>query len=514
MNELSKYKTKPYQHQLDCLQKHGQKRAFALLAEMGTGKTWIIINNAADLWASGELDACLIFAPNGVHSNWTERELPKHMPDWVNYKAASWVSGAKKADKEALEALYDLPEDGSRRLRILTMNWEALQSKRGFEEAKRFANSSGKLMIVADESSCIKNPAAARTKALMELRKFSHYRRTMDGTPINNSPFDTFAPFTFLDPTILGTTSFYSFKAEYAEMLHDGDPRLEAIKKKITNGGTRRSPTPQIVATGSDGRPKYRNLPKLTRLIEPHSFRVLKKDCLDLPEKIYKTVLFDLTKEQKAIYDKAKDECRLVLEGEETPFNKLVAVTKLAQITSGYYVHPLSNVPVRIEGDNPKLDCLSDRVHHIVGDLGEKVIIWARYRIEIEDIVKRLKKDGFNDIVEYHGGTSDVERSENIDAFMNGSANIFVGNQQAGGTGITLTSASYMIYFSNNFSLRDRLQSEDRAHRIGQDKNVTYINLAAKGTIDEGVIRALESKKDIADIIIDKGFALLNGVPF
>ena len=100
------------------------------------------------------------------------------------------------------------------------------------------------------------------------------------------------------------------------------------------------------------------------------------------------------------------------------------------------------------------------------------------------------------------------DRIDAIEAFERGEADVFVGNQQAGGTGITLVAASYVIYFSNNFSLRDRLQSEDRAHRIGQTKNVTYINIAAKGTIDEAVIKALTSKKDVADTIIDKGLKL------
>ena len=496
---LSKFKTQPYRHQLECLNKFGRQQAFALLAEMGTGKTWIVINNIADLWSSEDCDAVLVLAPNGVHTNWTRLELPKHMPDWVRYRAAAWVSTPNKKEKEDLESLFSNP--GSGELRILTMNHEALQTKRGIEFAERFCMTGRRVMIVADESDAYKNPTAARTKALMKLRRLSYWRRIMSGTPINNAPFDAFSQFSFLDEHILGTTSFYAFKAEYAEMLQQGNPLLEAIKKR---SGSRF--TPQVVARGVGGRPKYRNLEKLSKLIAPHSFRVLKKDCLDLPDKIYKTLVFSMTREQIEIYKKAEQECRLVFMNEETPFNKLVAVTKLAQITSGYYIHPLSEEPVRIEGDNPKLDLLVERVQKIV-EAGEKVIIWARYRIEIEDIVARLRAEGIES-VEYHGGVKKGDRVDAIEAFERGSASVFVGNQQAGGTGITLVAASYVIYFSNNFSLRDRLQSEDRAHRIGQKKNVTYINIAAKGTIDEVVIRALTNKKDVADTIIDRGLAL------
>lgn len=591
--QLGKFKTKPFDHQLVCLNKHGRSQTFALLAEQGTGKTWIIINNAADLWASGDCDALFVLAPNGVHTNWTRLEFPRHMPDWVRWRAADWVTNGNKKEQAAIESLYDDTAGG---LRVLTMNWEALQTKKGFAAAERFCRCSRRLMIACDESDSAKNPKALRTKALMKLKKYSYWRRIMTGTMINNSPFDAFSQYSFLDESILGTTSYYAFKAEYAEMLPEDDYLLghiigkkikmdygsqEMIKANIheiflilkANGrqtltdvglamlqanesgnykgilscneqlrqmfapgvsskksrclflmaendqclaghlrrvATAMSPgrLPQIVEQDKKtGRPKYRNLDKLSALIAPHSFRVLKKDCLDLPDKIYKTLFFDLTKEQKIVYKKAEDECRIVFEGEETPFAKLVAVTKLAQITSGYYIHPLADEPVRIKGENPKLDLLAERVNKIV-EAEEKVIIWARYRIEIEDIVQRLKAEGHN-CAQYHGGINKVDRTTAIENFEHGSVSVFVGNQKAGGTGITLIAASYVIYFSNDFSLRARLQSEDRAHRIGQTKNVTYINIVGKDTIDEVVTYALLNKQDVAETIVDKGFKLL-----
>jgi len=594
---INRFRNKPYKHQAECLIKFGRKPYFALLAEMGTGKTFIIINNVADLWSSKDCDALLVIAPNGVHTNWTTIELPKHMPEWVRWRSAAWTANPNKREKAEIENLYN-PADGE--LRVFTMNWEALQTKKGLQAAERFCNCSGRLMIVADESDSAKNPQAERTKSLMKLKKFSSWRRIMTGTPINNSPFDAFSQFSFLSEDILGTTSFFAFKAEYAELMSQdhglmkhivenktrlsaGDRSMltqsvqevykriaenkreelielaleamqadnadnedaiiekfakmksmfssapnpkktqtlqwmakaeEIIMKHKRNIQSYKNPhrLPQIVDKDKTGKPKYRNLDKLARLIAPHSFRVLKSECLDLPEKIYKTMIFSMTEKQIEVYKKAEEECRLLFEGEETPFVKLVAVTKLAQITSGYYIHPLADEPVRIEGENPKLDLLAERVLKIVEN-GSKVIVWARYRIEIEDIVARLKKEGLTtdrDIVEYHGGVNKDDRKEAIERFERGEASIFVGNQQAGGTGITLVAAEYVIYFSNNFSLRDRLQSEDRAHRIGQTKNVTYINIAAKGTIDEAVIRALMNKKDIADTIIDEGLKLFS----
>lgn len=529
-----KFKTQPYKHQLECLKKFGRTPAFALLAEMGTGKTWIIINDMAGLWTENKCDGVLVFAPNGVHSNWTRLEIPKHMPDDVSYICVAWSANPKVYERIFLTAIlnpFPIPVLNKLNkkitsfidqtiifskaigksdcpipmlkpdLRILTMNWEALQNKKGMDVAYQFAKSCKQLMIVCDESDSIKNPRAKRTQNLMFLKRFAKWKRIMTGTSINNSPFDAFSQFNFLDEDILGTTSFYAFKAQYAEMLHPSNTLVKSIRARASLRGV-----PQIVARGIGNRPKYKNLDKLSKLIAPHSFRVLKEDCLDLPEKIYKTLLFDLTPQQKAIYKKAKVECRLVFENEETPFTKLVAITKLAQITSGYYIHPLSDEPIRIEGKTPKLDLLIERVTKIV-EAGGKVIIWARYRIEIADIVARLKEAEISG-VQYHGGIKKKAREEAIDEFENGETQVFVGNPQAGGMGITLVGASYVIYFSNDFSYRKRAQSEDRSHRIGQKKNVTYINIAAKHTIDELVIDALLNKKDIADTIIDRGMEL------
>lgn len=467
-------------------------------AEMGTGKTWMMINDMAAKWGESECDAVLVLAPNGVHRAWHHIEIPTHMPTWVHYKSVEWLSTAKKEYKKQLEEIFTVYE--SRPLRILTMNWEALQSKRGYDFAERFCSSFSKVMIICDESDAIKNPKAARTKALFKLKPYSKYRRIMTGTMINNSPFDAFTQLTFLDENILGTSSFYSFKAEYAEMLQDNNPLLQSIRSKMS-GGLRSYGTPQIVAKNMDGTPIYKNLDKLNAIIKKHCYRVTKKDCLDLPEKIYKTVYFDLTPEQLVIYKQAKEECRLVFQSDTTTFNKLVAFGKLSQITSGYYCHPLSEEPVRIQGPTPKLDLLVDHVLKVV-ESGEKIIVWAKYRVEIQDIYDRLKDKKIS-IVQYHGGTTTESRNHAIKSFEQGDAQVFLGNPQAAGIGITLVAASYVIYFSNSFSLRNRLQSEDRAHRIGQTKNVTYINLAAKDTIDEDIIASLGNKKSIADSIID-----------
>lgn len=518
------FKTKPYQHQLDFLHLHGAKPHAFLSAEMGTGKSWCIINNMALLWRMGLLDTVVVFAPNGVHTNWTKIELPKHMPAWVDWKAAAWVSGMNKGDTRKFESIFmEEPRDDPsemKQLRILCVNWETLDHLTGRKMLDRFTLNAPKLMMVGDEpSGYVKNPSSARFKALLKLKYRTKFRRMMDGTPITQGPFDAFAPYNFLNKTILGE-SYVAFKAEYAEMIpkevvgydDDGNKVMvpnPLIKSIMDRNGSKR--VPQIVQKGAGGQPKYKNLDKLQRILAPHTFRVLKRDCLDLPEKIYKQAFFELTPQQRVAYKKAEDELRVVYQNQEASFAKLAAVTKLAQITRGFFIHPDAQEPVRIEGPNPAMELLVDRVDAITR-AGGKVIVWARFHAELEEIERSL---AHHHTVSYHGRVKRRDREDAKVEFQEGEATVMIAQQQAGGTGVTWTAARETIYFSNTFSLRDRLQSEDRNHRIGQAANVTYTDLIASGTIDERIWRALAAKKDVADLINGDGAGILNDdLPF
>lgn len=588
------FKNKPYKHQLEYHNRYARREAFALLADMGTGKTFMVINNIAELYSSGDCDSVLVFAPNGVHLNWTLIELKKHMPDFVEYNAVAWQSNHTASYKKKLDSIF-VPQNG--KLRIFTMNWEALQNKNGFDAAMKFCKTSGKLFIAADESHFIKSPSSKRTKALMDLKPYSKYRRIMTGTPTDGCPFDFYSQFAFLDESILQANSFYSFKAEYAEMLSSEHRLMQKFAKEKTpwnygeiqtikqnvliaheilkrssddqiyshsynlinlvesgeyakiqdviekirncfnpnvvheskttvlksfnvistvianhNARVAKASTsrrmPQIVDRTDDGKKKYKNIDKLIKLMQPHSYRVLKSECLDLPDKIHKNVFFQLTSEQRKVYNKIEDELRIEFEGQETVINKLTAITKLSQVTSGYFISPLNPLPIKIAGDNPKSKALLECIESIINE-GNKVIIWARFTQEIKDIIEILKNEKISH-VKYYGEISKAERLEAIESFENGDAKVFVGNAKAGGTGITLVSASYVIYYSNDYSLTARSQSEDRAHRIGQNKNVTYINLVGLDTIDEAVVKCLISKKEIEDMIVNDGLKFLS----
>jgi SNF2 family DNA or RNA helicase len=493
--DAGRYKTKPMAHQLANMAKRAGREAFGDLSEMGTGKTWVAINEIAQLWGEGNIHSVLVLAPNGVHSNWVYSELPKHMPEWVDMRCAAFSGSAKKKQLDAVQSILDTARGP---LRILTMNWDSIRSERGFEIAMQFCRTAAGLAIYCDESHFVKNPSTQTYKALEKLKRYASIRRIMSGTVILNAPFDAFSQFSFLDEEILGTTSFYAFKNEYAEMLSINNPLVEHVRKKAAAAG-RRPSTPQIVARGARGEPKYRNLEQLQALIEPHTFRVLKSECIDLPEKIYKTAYFELSPAQRKMYDSIKNDLRIILaDGESAPVHALAALTKLAQVSSGFIITP-EGIVERIPGPNPKLSLLEERIASAI-DSGEQVIVWARFIEEIRAIAEVCDKLKASHVI-YDGSTGADARVEAVRRFEAGDYQVFIGNQQAGGTGITLVAASTVIYFSNTFNLGHRLQSEDRAHRIGQTRHVVYEDLIANGTIDPYIVGALKRKESMAQVV-------------
>jgi SNF2 family DNA or RNA helicase len=491
-------KTQGMQHQLQAVQRMVGRRTYALFMEQGTGKTWTLLADAERLYAKGTIDSLLVIAPNGVHVNWVAREIPTHMEGTI--VARAWRSGAGVRHARALEELFQpRPVGAPPPLRVLAMNIDALVTKKGYACAERFLLS-GKALIVLDESSRIKNPDAARTKALMRLRRLATGARIASGTPVTNSPVDVFAQMEFLESGLLGTTSYRAFVAEYADVLPNTHPLMQNMVRRNPNAAYA-----QVIARNPDGSPRWRNLDKLQRLIEPHSFRVLKKDCLDLPDKIYKTITFELDAQQQRAYDKMQDELRIELgDNTELPVSELAALVKLQQITSGYVNTPMG---VRyVSSDNPRLKTLLDAIEDVEG----KFIVWARFREELDAIAAALVMSDIS-CVQYHGGVNQDNREEAVERFQRGDARAFVGQPQSGGIGLTLTAAETVFYFSNDFNLETRLQSEDRAHRIGTKKNVVYIDIAAENTIDEQITKNLRRKKRTAALVLGDRAAATQG---
>lgn len=475
-------KTKGMKHQLEGLKRlRAAPRYFAVGSEQGTGKTWMLLADAEKQFKAGEIAALFVIAPKGVHTNWILREIPKHVS--VKASAMAWKSGAGKKYTKQLESQLNPKGD----LVVHAMNVDAVNTKSGFEYAKRFLNAHRSMMIV-DESQRIKNPAAQRTRRIIELGHLATSRRISSGTLVSNSPMDLFSQYDFLHPGLLGTTSYRAFISEYAEVLPPSNPLVQEIIARTRSRGT-----PQIIAKDNHGNPKYRNLAKLSSFMSPHTFRVLKSECLDLPEKIYKTQFFELSPAQRSVYDGIESDMRFEYNDEIDTFTALTVINKLRTATSGFVL--VGGEPV-LTGGKERMDALLE----IVEDLDGQFIVWATFREEIRQIASALKSLG---CVEYHGRTSNKDRERAIDSFQHGEARVFIGNPQAAGTGLTLHAAETAIYFSSSFSLEERMQSEDRCHRIGLKHPVVYIDIAAIDTIDERIAAALQSKRGTAAEILD-----------
>ena len=465
-----KFKTKPYAHQITALEKSWNKETYAYFMEMGTGKTKVLIDNLAMLYDKGKVDGALIVAPKGVVKTWYEQELPTHLPTHIEYKKILWQSNITKTQKEKLESLFELGQD----LHILIMNVESLSTDKGVKFASKFLNSH-KVLMAIDESTTIKNQAAKRTKNIISLGKYAKYRRIMTGSPITKNPLDLFSQCEFLDPWLLNYDSFYAFRNRYAKM-----------KNMYL-----RDRTIQVVDA-------FQNLGELSEKVKGFSYRVLKEDCLDLPPKNFIKRYVTLTPDQKRIYEQMKKEAMAILNGKvTTTMTVLTQLMRLHQITCGHFTAD--------DGSTQSVE--SNRLNELMLVLEEiegKAIIWANYQLSVSEIIQRIiKEHGKDSYVHYYGLTSQEDRQDNIRKFQNNpKCRFLIGTPQTGGYGITLTQANTVIYFSNGYDLEKRLQSEDRAHRIGQKKNVTYIDLIAEDTVDEKIVKALRSKINIASEVM------------
>lgn len=466
-----RFKNEPYQHQKAFLERFWKDKNVALFADMGTGKTFMLINNCAFLYDIGKINALLVLAPKGVYKNWSTTEIPKHMPDHVIYRIANWSPTPRAEEKKALTNLFDITED----LKILVMNIEALSTKKGTEFARKFVNAHDTMMVV-DESTTIKTPKASRAKNAVKIGKLASYKRIATGSPVTKSPMDVWMQCEFLDTNLLNIPSIYAFQARYANMIQ----RSVATHsfKKITG---------------------YRNLDELQEKLSKFSFRITKEECLDLPKKIYTSRTVELTPEQvKAYTEMKKMALALFEEGEATTINALTQVLRLHQIVCGH-----------IKLDNDRIKPLPnkrfDELLNVIEESDGKMIIWANYRHDIMMISKKLA-DLFGpcSVGTYYGDTKLEQRQNTLKEFQdkNSSMRFFVGNPRTGGYGITLTEAKTVVYYSNNFDLEVRLQSEDRAHRIGQENNVVYVDLISEKTVDEKIVKALKNKINIASEVL------------
>jgi len=456
------YKTKPYEHQRNALNESAEKNNWAYFMEMGTGKTKVTIDNIAFLYLQRKITSVLIIAPKSVYTNW-ESEIETHMPEVLKHNIFKWNIDKPKDFHKMNE---------SKDLKIFLINVEALSTKRGFEACADYLKKNKLNFVTLDESTTIKNRSAKRTKNILGLGKLSHIKRILTGSPITKSPLDLFTQCAFLSPELLGFNSYLAFRNRYAEMtdIPVGSGRFISVPKY------------------------YKKLEELEEKMKTFATRIRKDQCLDLKPKVRLKRYIELEGEGKKIYERLKHHALAIVEDSTVSFsNKLTEIIKLHQVCNGFTKNDDGKI---LQLHKAKLNALEETLEETDG----KVIIWANYLYNIHEIKDFLiNKYGSESTVSIYGAVSVEDRKNAVDRIQtDDKCRFLVGNPTTGGFGLTLTACNTVIYFSNSYNLEVRMQSEDRAHRMGQKGTVVYIDIVARGTLDEAIMKSLTSKGKLA----------------
>jgi len=469
---MYKFKTEPRPYQMQALHRAWGKNGFAYYMDMGTGKTKTSIDLMSAYFLDAKVERVLVITKYSTRLNW-QREIAVHSPVETDVHVLDTTK--VKAFKE-----FNLSPDGSK-VKYLVVGTESLAAGKAIDYAKEFVDISVRVGIIVDEAHMIKNHSAIRSKNVVKLGKSANYKVIMTGTPIANGPMDVFMQFEFLDPNIIGIGDFYSFRNRYAIM-----------------GGFEQK---EIVG--------YQNMPELIELVSPFVYQVRKSEVLtELPPKVYEVRQVQMNDEQRRLYKDVAKRSKAVSGDRGIAVNTVLErMLRLQEITGGIITYernpdvhnPSKFVHDRIPGKNPKVEELLA----ITEENPVSTIVWCRFIQEITMVTEALReKYGAGAVVEIHGGVSEEDRDRNVfELFQNKRARFLVGNAATGGVGLNMTAAELVVYYSNSFNFVEREQSEDRAHRIGQTRSVTYIDLIAEGTVDDVVVTALRDKKNVSEFV-------------
>lgn len=470
-----------YQHQ-----KAGARflasQPYAMLAdEMGVGKTRQALAAASELFAKGTIDRVLVLCPAAVRYAWGE-EIGKLMLEGMGLSLGSY-----NADKQELY----LASHGGKldphqpHLPIAIVSYGLLPQAHHAQALRKWCVA-GDALLICDESSFLKSREAQTTQGALAIRAGCQRCWLLTGTPVANSPLDLWSQAQVmaagLHGPIAGFKNFYHFRASYGYL------------------------------SGYKGRqwfPDREKLPGLRERFRPFVLRREKVDCLDLPPKTYTVREVPLTPSTWKVYQELRREALLVLSDEDVrpEPNAVVRLLRLCQLTSGHITGVMDETGCEVlittrDTSNEKLSWIAEAI--LEGELADEraLIVWCRWRRERERLAILLKNIP---VTQIHGSQSQKDRELNLKEFCAPSPRrvVLLAQPHAGGYGLTLTAAATAVYLSNDYSYITRVQSEDRCHRIGQTRPVTYVDVLATGprnerTVDHAILKALKAKEDLA----------------
>ena len=468
------FTTKPRDYQLAVFEQTKDLPFYAIFWDMGLGKSKLVLDTACYLHGKHEITTLVVIAPKGGYAGWHYEEAPLHLPR-NSYKSMLYRSGmGVKASKE----MQDFTRLRTPLLKILCINVEALSSASGERFILDFCRHNLDCLVVVDESTCIKNPKAKRSKVAYRLKGASKYRRILSGTPMDNSPLDMYGQAEFLASGMLGSNSYLAFERDYAVTI-----------QRQTSSGQRYH---QLVG--------YRDLDRLKEHVAQFASRLTKDECLDLPEKVYVTRDVELTPEQSRAYNNLRD-IGLALLDDGSLVTQQAAANLLARLRRIVYGHLVTDTKELMDIKHNRIDVLRDTLEEIGW---QKTIVWCAFRRDIENIAKAFP----DKVVTYYGETKD--RQGAVEAFRNDeNRRLFVSNE-VGAKALNLASiCSHELFYSHWLDTEARTQAEDRIYRIGQTKTTTVVEMLSRGTVDEKICLAHRNKRALAGDLLSELRALL-----
>ena len=426
-------------HQAAAVEKVLPSRVSALFMEMGTGKTRTAIEVIHRRQA--RISKVVWFCPVSLKQT-IRHEILKHT--------------------DSLDSTIHVFDDKTNGKNLPDVFWHIIGIE-SMSASRRVIFAANALVddatcVIVDESSYIKGHAAVRTSWITRISAKARYRMILTGTPISQGVVDLFSQFRFLSPKILGYNSFYSFAAnhlEYSERF------------------------PGMVV-------RAHNTQWLAAKIQPYTYQVTKDECLELPDKLHTSRYFCMSTEQRYWYEKVKtDVLDKVEEWDSYTIFKLFS--RLQQIVCGF----LNAYGMTFE--HSRVDHLLDIIERIPDQ--EKIIIWCKYEDDIRQITQAIGRDN---LALFYGRLKPAERDREVSLFRK-NRRFFLATQATGGHGLTLNEACHVIYYNNTFKYAERIQSEDRCHRIGQTRPVTYVDLVCSDSIDGRIMTAIQNKGSVVD---------------
>lgn len=484
----------PFLHQLREFEEHAETPARALFWTMRTGKTKVEIDKACHLFKSGKLDGVLIFAPNGVHANWLDREHPLHAWKSIKHRTMVWrstVAGTKawkklaKSDQADWHArrnawwteLKSSPQFRGKVLYWLAVNSESMTRKDVRKAIAYFAKHFPRLKIIFDESDDFGIPGAKRTKMARAVARRGHFNSILSGTSVTASPLAAFSQFELLEKEALGferAGEFYDHYGDYEMGFGPGGRRF-----------------PKLVG--------FKNLDELQKRMARFCSVVLREDCHDMPDLVWDARRIVPTPQQLKAYRDLHHSFMVEIGNRKLEFNeKTNRLQKLQQIFSGW-IKDAQGRAVTIPGGNPRLDALSEEVYLSPG----KVIVWCEFKRDQDLVKQRLLGDGHK-VVEYHGRVPDEEKPKSLQSFVtDGDVKALIGHPASGGRGLDMSVAALIVWYSHTFKSRLRVQAMERATKLG-GKNIHVMDFIAPGP-DNYILSVTDKRINVADDLAGKG---------